>query len=259
MAGKYQVRCSQCGVPNDPGALFCNRCGASLNRPGYTGTHRRFTLAGSALALAALIALSVTTFVLYTIISRTLADSGDTTTSVYSGSPGTMATLNTSSTMPFNTSTTNPGAVRGSILVRPSAATASSSLGPTNVTNFGATNVLDGDSLTAWVEGGKGTGANEWVKLEFAQPISLARIEIANGYQKDDQFFADYVRVKSLELDYSDGSRDVIQLQDESGLQIITPSVSQTQWIKFVILSVYPTYSLPQAAISDIRVYEAIR
>jgi hypothetical protein len=259
MAGKYQVRCPQCGVPNDPGALFCNRCGASLNRPGYTGKHRRFSLAGSALALAALIALSVTAFVLYTIISRTLSTSEDTTTTIYSGSPGTMATLNTSTTAPFNTSTTNPGVVRGSILVRPSAATASSSLDPTNTTNYGPTNVLDGDPLTAWIEGGKGTGAGEWVKLEFAQPISLTRIEIASGYQKDDQFFADYVRVKSLEVDYSDGSRDVIQLQDEAGIQVINPSVSQTQWIKFVILSVYPDYKLPQAAISDIRVYEAIR
>ena len=56
------------------------------------------------------------------------------------------------------------------------------------------------------MEGAKGTGAGEWVKFEFDEPITLARIEIANGYQKDDDSFADYVRVKSIEIDYSDGS-----------------------------------------------------
>jgi hypothetical protein len=259
MAAKEQIRCPQCGVPNSPGALFCSRCGASLNRPGYTGRRRgRISLAGVTMALALLIALSVSVFVLYTIVSRTLASSPDTSVTAYNGAPGTTATLNTPSTAPASTSTTK-GIARGAILVRPHAATASSSLASTSLTDFRPTNLLDGDPATAWVEGGKGTGAGQWVKLEFDNPLTLARIEIANGYQKDDTHFSSYVRVKSLEVDYSDGTRQVVELLDAQGLQVIEPAVGETAWIKLVVLSVYPAYKWPQAALSDVRVYEVVQ
>ena len=265
MAAKDQVRCPQCGVPNDPGALFCSRCGASLNRPGYAGKREgRVSLAGFTMALALLIALAITTFVLYTIISRTLATSAGTTVTAYNGAPGTVATLSTPTSAVQSTSTTARVA-KGSILVRPSAATASSSLKATSLTDFRPTNLLDGDTTTAWVEGAKGTGVGEWVKLEFDSLVPVARIEIANGYQKDDQRFTGDVRIKSLELDYSDGTRQLVQLLDKQGLQVIEPALGadrkpmSTQWIKLIILSVYPAYRIPEAALSEMRVYEAIQ
>jgi hypothetical protein len=265
MAAKDQIRCPQCGVPNDPGALFCSRCGASLNRPGYNGKREgRVSLAGVTMALALLIALAITTFVLYSIVSRTLATSAQTTVTAYNGAQGTVATLSTPTTVPSSTSTT-AGVAKGSILVRPSAATASSSLKATSLTDFGPTNLLDGDTATAWVEGAKGTGAGEWVKLEFDHLVSVARIEIANGYQKDDQRFTGDVRVKSIELDYSDGTRQLVQLLDQQGLQVIEPAMGagskpmSTQWIKLIILSVYPAYRFPDAALSEMRVYETIQ
>jgi hypothetical protein len=262
MAAKDQIRCPQCGVPNDPGALFCSRCGASQIRPGNSGKRRRrSSLAGATMALACLIALAITVFVLYTIVTRVMSPvtESNTTTSIYSGTPGTLATLGTSTTTPAITSSTQAGASTGSILIRPSAATASSSLTPTNLTDFRPTNLLDGDTATAWVEGGKGTGAGEWVKLEFEKTIKLVRIEISNGYQKDESFFSNYVRVQSIELDYSDGSRQVVELQDEQGIQVIEPNVSETGWIQLKVLSVYPDYKFPNAAVSDIRIYEALR
>ena len=277
MAARNQIRCPQCGVPNDPGALFCSRCGASQNRPGYAGTRSgRVSLAGATMALACLIGLAVTAFVLYTIVTRAVAPTARaaTTTTVYSGSPGTMATLNTSTTVGATTSTTAGGiTAKGSILVRPQAATASSSLTPTNLNDFRPTNLLDGDVSTAWVEGARGTGAGQWVKFQFEQPITLARIEIANGYQKSAEFFAEedvgdallvQGALERFAVDYSDGSRQVIQLQDEQGLQAMDPKTNNnqpitTQWIKFTVLAVYPAYKWPQAALSDIHVYEVVQ
>lgn len=260
MAARDQVRCPQCGVPNDPGALFCSRCGASQVRPGHTPVRRRRTsLAGATMALACLMALGITVFVLYTIISGTVAPEAeaDTTTSVYTGAPGTTATLNTPTTVPATSTTA--GRERGSILVRPSAATSSSNLKATNIADFRPTNVLDGDTATAWIEGAKGSGVGQWIQLDFDEAVPLARIEITNGYQKDDDLFAGYVRIKSLEIGYSDGSRQVVELLDEQGIQVIEPSVDETEWIKFTILSVHPSYELPNAAISDVRIYEALQ
>jgi hypothetical protein len=67
------------------------------------------------------------------------------------------------------------------------------------------------------------------------------------------------VRVKSLQVDYSDGTRQVVQLQDVQGLQVIEPAKTlKAQWIKLTILSLYPSYKWPQAAMSETRVYEVI-
>jgi predicted nucleic acid-binding Zn ribbon protein len=259
VAAKEQVRCPQCGVPNEPGALFCSRCGASLNRPGYKGTRRRrVSLAGFVMALAMLLALGVTTFVLYTIVTRVLDPSTDTTVDPYAGVTGTLATLTTSTTSGTNTGGTD-GVTGGAILVRPSSVTASSIMQATNMADFGPTNLLDGDPSSAWVEGASDTGVGEWVRLEFADTIPLSRIEIANGYQKDQERFSGNARVKSLELQYSNGVVQVVQLRDVEGLQVIEPSTDETQWIKATILSIYPTYVWPEAALSEMRVYEATR
>jgi len=260
VAFKDQVRCPQCGVPNEPGALFCSRCGASQNRPGYSGSRkRRVSLAGFVMALAMLLALGITVFVLYTIINRSITPTTGTTTDPYAGVSGTVATLETSTTAGSTTDTSNSttDTVVGSVLVRPHAATASSSLKATTLTDFRPTNLLDGDPATAWVSDGNGAG--QWVRLEFEELIPLVRLEIGNGYQKSPDLFSGYERVKSILLEYSDGATQVVQLLDSQSLQEITPAADQTLWIKFTVLSVYPTFTWQDAALSEIRVYETIQ
>ena len=258
MAANDQVRCPQCGVPNEPGALFCSRCGASQIRPGYTGRRRRVSLAGFVMAVAMLLALAITVFVLYTIVTRVLVPT-ETTVNPYAGVPGTVATLTTSTTGGSSTGTTGGGNTGGAILVRPHAATASSSLKATTIADFRPTNLLDGDLASAWNEGADGTGVGEWVRLEFDGAIPLTRLEIANGYQRDAERFSGNARVKSIELQYSDDTTQVVQLLDAQGLQVIKPKAKDTEWIKLTILSVYPTYKWQDAALSEVRVYETIQ
>ncbi len=97
------------------------------------------------------------------------------------------------------------------------------------------------------------------MRFQFDELIPLARIEIANGYQRDAERFAGNVRVKSIELEYSDGTTQVVQLLDAQGLQVIKPKAQDTEWIKLTILSVYPTYKWQDAALSEVRVYETIQ
>ncbi len=257
VAAKDQVRCPQCGVPNEPGALFCSRCGASQNRPGYVGVRRRrVSLAGFVMAFALLLALAVTVFVLYTIVTRVLSPT-ETTANPSTGVSGTVATMQTSTTGDPNTGTSS-GGTGGSILVRPHAATASSTLKATSFTDFRPTNLLDGNLASAWTEGADGSGVGEWVRLEFEEAVPLARIEIANGYQRDTERFSGDERVKSIELQYSDGTTQIVQLLDAQGLQVIRPKTADTQWIKLTILSVYPSFRWEDAALSEVRIYEVI-
>jgi hypothetical protein len=210
------------------------------------------------MALAILLALAVTVFVLYTIVNRVVTPT-QTTADPYAGVSGTLATLSTSTSTTGGPVTTNGGAVGGTILVRPYAATASSSLKATSVTDFRPTNLLDSDLTSAWADGAAGTGVGQWVRLEFDQTIPIIRIDIANGYQKDADTFAAYERVKSIGLQYSDNSTQVVELLDTEGLQVIQPAVKETRWIKLTILSVYPTNQFENAALSEVQVYETIQ
>jgi hypothetical protein len=210
------------------------------------------------MGLAILLGLAVAVFVLYTIIDRVLDPTTETTSAPGVGVSGTVATLVTSTTVPA-TNTTRGGNVGGSVLVRPQAATASSSLKATSITDFRPTNMLDGNLSSAWVEGAEGIGIGEWARFEFDAVIPLDRIEIANGYQKDDERFLGNSRVKTLEVEYSDGTEQVVELRDVQGLQAIQPEVQETQWIKLTILSVYADYTWDDTALSDVRVYETVQ
>jgi hypothetical protein len=208
------------------------------------------------MAFALLLALAITVFVLYTIVTRVLSPT-ETTVDPNTGVSGTVATLQTSTTGDPNTGTTS-GSIGGSILVRPHAATASSTLKATSFTDFRATNLLDGNLASAWTEGADGNGVGEWVRLEFEEAVPLARIEIANGYQRDTERFSGDERVKNIELQYSDGTTQIVQLLDAQGLQVIKPKTPDTQWIKLTILSVYPLFKWEDAALSEVRIYETI-
>lgn len=250
-----QTRCPQCQVPNEPGALFCSRCGASLNRPGYQGSRRkRITAASVTMALALLLGLAITVLVLFLIIYQAVRPQEEV--EPYSGVPGTTATLVTPTS---DGGTAEPGgAAGGAILVRPRAADASSfrKAGPT--TDYRPSNLLDGNPATAWNEGAEGPGIGEWVRLEFSRPLTLRRLEIANGYQQDLERFRANGRVKTLELEYSNGVTQLVDLLDAEGLQMIVPAVSRADWIKLTIVSVYPSRTWDDTALSEVRVYEAV-
>jgi hypothetical protein len=250
------TRCPECRVLNEPGALFCSRCGASLVGTSFREAprgRRRVTAAGAAMAFALFLLLLGAAFTLGVIVYRTVRP-GETVATLTSVQ-ATVATIGT--TVPAtsangggDTSTTTPA-----LLIRPSAATASSVLKATNTINYGAANLLDGDLATAWNEGAEGPGIDEWVKFSFSSPIVPARIEIANGYQKDAERFQGNVRVKSLRLEYSNGATQVIELLDTEDYQSVTTVRAPTDWIKMTILSVYPDYVWEDAALSEVRIF----
>ena len=102
--------------------------------------------------------------------------------------------------------------------IRPTSALASSTAEATSTNSYRVTNLLDGDLATAWNEGAEGPGLGEWIQFEFSQSTRLARIEIANGYQKDAERFEGNPRVQSLKVEYSNGTTQLVDLLDVVGL-----------------------------------------
>ncbi len=204
------------------------------------------------MAFAMLLALGLTVLTLALIVYRVMRPEPEV--DVYSGLTGTTATVVRMAAGGSGEETTvNVG---GAIQVRPRAVSSSSNLQASKTRDYRPSNLLDGDLGTAWCEGAPGPGPGEWVRLEFSRPLNLARIEIANGYQQDTERFYANGRVKTIELEYSSGATQLVDLRDALGFQAIELAVSETEWIKFTIISVYPRRTWDETALSEVRVYE---
>lgn len=258
MDPERQIRCSRCQVVNDLDVECCARCGAILFEPGYVRRRRRrrVTPEGAVLSLLMLAALAVATLVIATIIDRTLhpAERVDP----FAGRSGT--TASTTTTVPSGSTGEAPSkpVEPPPVHVRPVAATASSSVEPTRTVNFRATNLLDNDLTTAWIEGVEGTGLGEWVEFEFGSPVVLARIDILNGHQKDNARFKGGIRIRALAIEYSDGGTQLVELLDTRDIQSINTLRAEIEWIRLTVVSVYPDFVWEDAALSEVRMYKLV-
>ncbi|MEM6299347.1 MAG: discoidin domain-containing protein [Bacteroidota bacterium] len=62
--------------------------------------------------------------------------------------------------------------------------------------NYQVENLFDGSPQTAWVEGAMGSGAGEWVEIEFKEGVFIAGMTILNGYTKNENVFTANGKVK---------------------------------------------------------------
>lgn len=90
--------------------------------------------------------------------------------------------------------------------------------------SFDDTNMMDGDTATAWAEGEKndGTGKRLYFNVEGTQFVHY--LVIWNGWQKDEDTFNQYNRLKNVTLRIDDGSSKVntsITLKSTEGPQYI--------------------------------------
>ncbi|MGI5939889.1 MAG: NADase-type glycan-binding domain-containing protein [Thermoleophilia bacterium] len=254
-----QLTCRECNTLNEPDALLCARCGASLRSALDSDPfprRRKVTVKGAILGTILVIVLVVAVFALGQIIYRT-AVTKDEVIDPLTGHPGTTATTSTTLVAGAgggsSTSTTLP---RG-VLVRPSAASSSSALRAIQTDNYRATNLIDNDLGTAWIEGIPGPGVGEWVRFDFQSPVVLTRLEIINGNRRNAQRFKECIRVHSLKLEYSDGSTQLVELLDTEAPQGVVTKSQPTKWLKMTIMSVHPGYVRDEAALSEVRMFEA--
>ena len=94
----------------------------------------------------------------------------------------------------------------------------------TDAGTFSDRNMRDGDTTTAWAEGEKndGTGKRLYFNVESTQFVHY--IVIWNGWQKDDDAFTQYNRLKNVTLRIDDGTSKVntsVTLKSTEGPQYI--------------------------------------
>ena len=212
---------------------------------------------------ALLLGLVIVVAVFYAIIARSLGTGENV--APYTAQQGIPATISTAP--PETTAATDAGGAPvetapntvttiAAILVRPKATVSSSALQGTAIASFQATNLLDSDLSTPWQEGAKGTGQGEWVRFDLSEPMELSSLQILNGYQKDDQRYLGTPRVRLIKVEYSSGATQLVELADVKDPQIIESTTEAVEWVKVIIVSVYPGGQWEDAAISEVRIYE---
>jgi len=96
---------------------------------------------------------------------------------------------------------------------------------------WSCTKAIDGDMNTDW--GTNGEGMCSWITLQFGKPVTINMMKYANRVAKE--------RNKAVQLQFSDGSVETVQLRDDYDLHSFTFPEKVTRSVKIQVKSTYST------------------
>lgn len=128
------------------------------------------------------------------------------------------------------------------------------------VENYHPNYVADDDPTTAWVEGAKGSGAGEWLRIQVTplDKTTKVRLKIRNGYQKSKDLFKANARAKQITLRLLPSKVEKqVTLEDKDGWQeaVVEQPSGVVKTIEVAIKSVYEGTKYEDLCISDVQVY----
>ena len=138
---------------------------------------------------------------------------------------------------------------------------ASSSTKPYGSFTYTADKTIDGDNTTAWLEGVKGHGINEWIEFSSDTEQYVNGFVLYNGYQKNEKTYINNGKVSKLLVTFSDGTKLEYELpkqnfnESQKGNTIKFTEQKKTKSIRFTILDVEKGAYYEDTAINEISFY----
>ena len=135
---------------------------------------------------------------------------------------------------------------------------ASSALSSQGSASYRASNIIDSNHETAWVEGVAGYGVGQWVEFrDVYGDGTITAITILNGYVKSDKAWSENSRVKRLKVYLNGRPVCILELQNSRSLQTfqvqnLLGNASYIGKLRFEIMEVYPGTKYQDTAISNI-------
>ncbi|HET9627171.1 MAG TPA: hypothetical protein VFP84_37685, partial [Kofleriaceae bacterium] len=128
------------------------------------------------------------------------------------------------------------------------------------VENYHPNYVADDDPSTAWVEGGKGSGAGEWLRIQTTplDRTTRIRLHVRNGYQKSKDLFRANARARQVTLRLLPSKVEAkLTLEDRDGWQdlVIDQPSGVVRSVELAIDSVYDGTKYEDLCISDVQVF----
>ena len=118
-------------------------------------------------------------------------------------------------------------------------------------------NLVDGKLSFAWVEGETGSGLGSFVTLDMGEEKAVTGLRLWNGYWYSPDYWERHNRMKDIEVEFSDGTKQTFTLKDEMVPETLTfPKPLSTSSIKIKYKSVYSGSTFQDTVISEIQLLD---
>ena len=135
-------------------------------------------------------------------------------------------------------------------------ATASSTEPESDGVSYEPKHLKDSKRSTMWVEGQSGSGLGEWVQVTLDGTQTVAGVRLWNGVWYTADFWERHNRIKEIEIEFSDGTRQKFTLKDEMAPEEIRfDSPVQTSFLKIKIKGIYGGTTFNDTGLSEIQVF----
>ena len=123
--------------------------------------------------------------------------------------------------------------------------------------NYKVENVIDDNPSTAWIEGVSDDGIGQFIQFSSNNTFRVDKIDIINGFSKNQKTYMKNNRVKKVIIEFSDKSQQVYELEDNNmEYQTIDNGGINTNSVKVIIQEVYTNGRVyKDTCISEISVY----
>ena len=123
--------------------------------------------------------------------------------------------------------------------------------------NYKVENVIDDNPSTAWIEGVSDDGIGQFIQFSSNNTFRVDKIDIINGFSKNQKTYMKNNRVKKVIIEFSDKSQQVYELEDNNmEYQTIDIGGINTNSVKVIIQEVYTNGRVyKETCISEISVY----
>jgi hypothetical protein len=122
--------------------------------------------------------------------------------------------------------------------------------------SYPADKIKDGKTLP-WFEGDPGNGVGSWIEVNLGGDKKVTKLVMFAGDWQSGENWRQANRPKELEISWADGTIDIWTLTDEWKVQTFAPKTPKTtSTIKFKVNSLYSGTTFPDAAISELVVYD---
>jgi hypothetical protein len=128
------------------------------------------------------------------------------------------------------------------------------------VENYHPNYAADDDPVTAWVEGAKGSGAGEWLRVQVTplDKTTRVRLRVRNGYQKSKDLWKANARAKAITVRLLPSKVEKkVTLKDADGWQevVVDQPSGQVRSVELAVGSVYEGTRYADLCISDVQVF----
>lgn len=128
---------------------------------------------------------------------------------------------------------------------------------------------IDGKMETAWMVPGESPNRGEWIELDVPAGGTVDKLQVVIGYQKDDDSFKDYARLKQARVDMFTMGEDqnltqvgtaTVTFEDKPGVQVVDLPDTKVGGdlfggkVKISVMDIFAGTDFPNLAVSEMAV-----